>query len=103
MEYKRAGYELQKSIRAAKRAHSQKPEGYYVNHNTHSMWQVIKSTQSTTREPQLPQTTEMPPSQTALTPSKARRDHTDTAFQVTLTQVPKALNKVNHHRVLPEF
>lgn len=69
VEYKRAGYELQKSIRAAKRAHSQKPEGYYVNHNTHNMWQEIKSTQSTTREPQLPQTTEMPPSQTALTPS----------------------------------
>ncbi|RXN13623.1 RNA-directed DNA polymerase from mobile element jockey-like protein [Labeo rohita] len=43
MEYKRARYELQKTIKVAKRAYSQKLEGYYLNHNTRSMWQGIQA------------------------------------------------------------
>lgn len=43
MEYKQVIYEQQNSIRAAKRAYSQKPEGCYLDNNTHSMWQGIPS------------------------------------------------------------
>ena len=35
-EYKRARYEVQRSIRAAKKAHSQKLESFYLQNNTHT-------------------------------------------------------------------
>ena len=43
VEYKQAWYELQKSIRAAKRTYSQKLERCYRDINTRSMWQGIQS------------------------------------------------------------
>jgi len=59
-EYKRARYELQNPIRAAKRAYSQKLEGYNLNHNTH-IYGRESSMSQTIGEPQQPQTPMMPP------------------------------------------
>lgn len=96
-EYKKARYELQRSIKAAKRSHSKKLEGYYLNNNTRSMWQGIQSVTNyrkttTTTDPQ---NTTLPDSlnvfyarfdrQNTNTPSKAPCDPTDTAFQITHT------------------
>ncbi len=44
MEYKHAQYDLQKSIRAAKRAYTQRLESCYMENNTRRMWQGIQST-----------------------------------------------------------
>lgn len=41
MEYKHARYEVQKSIRAAKRAYTQRLENCYRENNSRSMWQGI--------------------------------------------------------------
>ncbi|KAI2645121.1 hypothetical protein H4Q32_027825 [Labeo rohita] len=111
MEYKRARYELQKTIKVAKRAYSQKLEGYYLNHNTRSMWQGIQAVtnyRGTTTATD-PQDTTLPDClntfyarfdrlNTTNTPSKSPCDPTDTVFQVTHTQVLKALKKVNPHK-----
>lgn len=43
MEYKYARYELQKSIRAAKRAYAQRLENCYRENNSRRMWQGIQS------------------------------------------------------------
>ncbi len=44
MEYKHARYDLQKSIKAAKRTYTQKLESCYRENNTRLMWQVIQLT-----------------------------------------------------------
>ncbi len=106
-EYKKARYELQRSIKAAKRAHSQKLESLYLNNNTHSMWQGIqavtnykkKSGSMDTRDTNLPDCLNSFYArfnqQSIDILSKSPRDAEDTVFQVTHTQVLKTLKKVN--------
>lgn len=111
-EYKKARYELQKSIRAAKRAYSQKLERFYLSDNTCSMWQGI---QAVTNYKKIVPATDpldvtLPDSLNTFytrfdrmntdTPSKAFCNPTDTVFQVTPTQVLKALRQVNHHKAV---
>ncbi|XP_073720820.1 uncharacterized protein [Misgurnus anguillicaudatus] len=111
-EYKKARYELQKSIRAAKRAYSQKLESFYLSNNTRSMWQGI---QAVTNYKEIVSATDpldvtLPDSLNTFytrfdrmntdTPLKAPCNPTDTVFQVTPTQVLKALRQVNPHKAV---
>ncbi|CAM4331524.1 unnamed protein product [Leuciscus chuanchicus] len=111
-EYKKARYELQKSIRAAKRAYSQKLERFYLSNNTRSMWQGI---QAVTNYKKIvpaadPLDVTLPDSLNTFytrfdrmntdIPSKASCNPTDTVFQVTPTQVLEALRQVNPHKAV---
>ncbi|KAK0146755.1 hypothetical protein N1851_013962 [Merluccius polli] len=104
-EYKTARYELERSITAAKRAHSQKLESLYLNNNTGSMWQGIQAATNywtTTTTPDTRDAT-LPDSLNNFyarfdrlntdTPSKAPCDSMDTAFQVTHAQVLRPLKQ----------
>ena len=111
-EYKRARYELERSITAAKRAHSKKLESLYLNNNTCSMWKGIQAatnyrttmTTPDTRDATLPDRLNNFYARfdrlNTDTPSKAPCDSMDTAFQITHAQVLRALKQVNPHKAM---
>jgi hypothetical protein len=111
-EYKRARYDLERSITAAKRAHSKKLESLYLNNNTRSMWKGIQAatnyrttmTTPDTRDATLPDRLNNFYARfdrlNTDTPSKAPCDSMDTAFQVTHAQVLRALKQVNPHKAM---
>ncbi len=111
-EYKHARYELQKSIKAAKRAYTQRLESYYRENNTRGMWQGIRTMTNYRTD------ADRTPAQDAILPdnlnkfyarfdrdnrdipSKAPCDPEETALQVTHTQVLRALRKVNPRKAV---
>ena len=106
-EYKRARYELQRSIKAAKRLYSKKLESCYLDNNTHSMWQGIQAVTNYRRSTNGTEIRDdnMPDNlnnfyarfdrQNGDTPSKSPHNPGETALQVTQTQVQRALGQVN--------
>ena len=109
-EYKRARYDLERSITAAKRAHSKKLESLYLNNNTRSMWKGIQAATNYRTTMTTPDTRDatLPDSLNNFyarfdrlntdTPSKAPCDSMDTAFQITHAQVLRALKQVKPHK-----
>lgn len=107
MEYKHARYELQKSIRAAKRTYSRKLESCYRDNNTRSVWQGMQSITNYRRNTNrtgicntmLPDTLNRFyarfDEQNRDTPLKSPCESEETALQVTHTQVLRALKRVN--------
>jgi len=108
MEYKQARYELQKSIRAAKRAYTQRLENCYRENNTRRMWQGIQTVTNYRKNANnrtVIQDSFLPDNLNEFyarfdqnnrdIPSKIAHKSEETALQVTHSPVLKALRKVN--------